>query len=233
MNNNIVCLEQARAAARSKLGEALAGQVSHYRQKKTAYQHDSSLSDQAHHYILNVGTINPEKNLPLLINAWEKVNAEYQRGLKLVIVSEGENISSELEECLRSHIHQGRLLYLSKVPPAELAFLYSHAQLFVSSACADNNTQQLFSAMHHGCPAIVADIAVYKWVMADAAWYCDPMSEIAFAQSMAKLLYAEDGVSIRNSLTEKSLQRIKMFAHEKMATQWMDLFEKINLRQVI
>lgn len=224
-----ICIDYAKTNDKSKVSHILAARAAAGRLKKTDYLYKLLDPSQDYEYILHVGTTDPEKNLVSLVQAWEKLNFQHKRNIKLVIVGNSDSVSKDLEITMQAHIEQGSLIYLSKVTDVELSFLYSHARLFVSPAYADNTSTHLFSAMHYGCPTVVSDIPVYRWVMADAAWYCDPYSIGSLADSMARLLYAEHADSLRDSLVTKGLQRVKMFSHDKLAKQWISLFDKIKV----
>jgi glycosyltransferase involved in cell wall biosynthesis len=223
------CVERVRMQDRSKLDHIIATRISGLRGNQTERIRKMLDTINSFEYILNVGTLNPEKNLSMLVSAWERLNHQHKRGLKLVIVADNYVLPREIESFILPHIEQGNIIYLTKVSDIELSFLYSHAKLFVTPAFSNTNSSHLFSAMNYACPTLVSDIPVHRWVMADAAWYCDPHSESGLADALSKLLYTENAETLRESLISKGLQRIKMFSHEKLAKQWIDLFEKLKV----
>ncbi len=226
------CMEQLKTNDKATVSHIVKARKSSSRKNQSQFVSDLIAASDASQYILNVGTLAPEKNLNTLVRAWEALNLKHKRDLKLVIVAEGERLLSELKEYMQPHIDQGNLIYLSKVSDADKSFLYANAELFVSPAYSDNTSTHLLSAMHYSCPIIASDIPTHRWVMADAAWYCDPRSENSLMESMAKLLYKDHADSLRESLIAKGLDRAKLFSHDKSAKQWISVFEQMKVASV-
>ena len=53
------------------------------------------------------------------------------------------------------------------------------------------------------CPAIVSDIKTHRWVMGDAAMYCNPYDVDSICESMKRMIALPDSPQIRTEYIEK------------------------------
>ena len=70
---------------------------------------------------------------------------------------------------------------------------------------------------------IAADIPALKWVLNNAALYCDPYQTSSFADTLEQLLYSKDAQSLQASLKEQALKRADYFSAAKIKLAWEEL----------
>jgi glycosyltransferase involved in cell wall biosynthesis len=125
-------------------------------------------------YFLFVGTLEPRKNIPLLVEAWHQVRKRH--GVDLVLAGR------RRADCPEFAPEPG-LTLLGEVPDADLAALYSNAAAFVYPSLYEGFGLPVLEAMQCGACAI-ATSAVAE-VGGDAAVYADDAGALAAAMEAA------------------------------------------------
>jgi glycosyltransferase involved in cell wall biosynthesis len=213
-----------QAKLKSIIGTRLSPQL--FTMKQSVALRAKLNSDESFSYMLTVSSLKPQENIVTLIHAWEKMNYQYQRNVKLIIVSSAHSIPREIENAIRPHLEKGNLILLTALPEVEMGYLYSHATLYVSAAYNENSYSLLLSAMHYACPVVLSDIPLHHWVMDDAGLYFDPYSEDAIAMMLAKVLYATDAEQLRKELQVRGEKRTTLFSQQVVSEKWLALFEE-------
>ncbi|GEJ56367.1 glycosyltransferase family 4 protein [Anaeromyxobacter diazotrophicus] len=142
-------------------------------------------------YLLAVGTLEPRKNVPVLLDALRLLRAE-GRDLQLVIV--GRQGWADALPCreLAAHVR-----LTGPVPDRELAELYAGATCFVLPSLYEGFGLPLAEAMAAGAPAVVSDIPALHELGGDAALYAPPDAPRAFADAIAQVLDRRDETAAR------------------------------------
>jgi hypothetical protein len=79
-------------------------------------------------YIICVSTIEPRKNYPGLIAAWERMRLATGKDIKLVIVGQYGWSTEQSLAAMRPNVLAGNLIHVDKVPTDELQVLYQNAE---------------------------------------------------------------------------------------------------------
>lgn len=114
-------------------------------------------------YILFVARLVPEKGCHTLVEAFERLDCP---GMKLVVAGAGAYRDSYVDE-LQAHASD-RILFVGHVTGPALDELYDNAFAFVLPSAIEGMSNSLLSAMAHGCPVVVSDIAENVAVVAEA-----------------------------------------------------------------
>ncbi len=126
-----------------------------------------SLPDQ---YILFVSTIEPRKNLDVLLDAFERLRARGAYDGALVVAGRiGWKSERMIARLQRPGIH-----HLDYVRASELAAVYQSAEMFVFPSIYEGFGFPLLEAMALGAPAISARSSSLPEIGGDAALYFDP-----------------------------------------------------------
>jgi glycosyltransferase involved in cell wall biosynthesis len=115
-------------------------------------------------YILFLGRFSPEKNLHLLIEAYEMLNIN----LKLVLAG-GSSHTDSYETQLRKHA-SNRVIFLDWVSGELLTELLTNAALFVLPSDLEGLSLALLDAMGAGVCVLVSDIPENREVIGDAGF---------------------------------------------------------------
>jgi len=114
-------------------------------------------------YVLFVGTLEPRKNLNLLLDAWSEIKDDFKETW-LIIAGVSRNIFGPVN---LSH-EVKRVRYLGYVKDETLAGLYANATLFVLPSQDEGFGLPALEAMASGTPVIVSDGGALPEVVGDS-----------------------------------------------------------------
>lgn len=164
-------------------------------------------------YFLFVGTLEPRKNLPALIEAWRVVRREH--AIDLVLAGRRRADFPELPEEPGMHV-------LGEVPDADLPSLYSGAAAFLYPSFYEGFGLPVLEAMQCGA-CVIASRAVAE-VAGEAAVYADTPEELAAAMRAAQ---SEEWV---NQWRARSLARAAQFSWERTARETFEVYREARRR---
>ncbi len=170
-------------------------------------------------YVLFVGTIEPRKNIPCLLEAFTNLKTPHQ----LIIVG-GKGWKVDLPaEIEKYHLHQ-RVRYLGYVSDSELVHLYNGAEAFVYPSLYEGFGLPVIEAMACGCPVITSNNSSLKEIASDAALLIDPNKPEEITQALTILLTDHN---LQKRLRIKRIQRAQAFSWKNTAQKTLELYEKI------
>ena len=179
-------------------------------------------------YLLVVSTVEPRKNHTRALAAWELLKATADPSLKLVIVGKlGWEYGGLLKQ-LRSWIDRGEVFMLNDVPAADLRILYRHAAATVCPSLGEGFDFSGVEAMRCAGVAVASDIPAHREIYADAAQYFDPYSTVSLADSITKVLYADDAPERARRLRERGGEVASRYRAEQIAPLWQAFLERIS-----
>lgn len=181
-------------------------------------------------YIFNLATLDPKKNHVQLVKAWEKIFYQSNGQIKLII---GANLSPLAEaaiEIMRPHVNAGNIIHLDKVSYEELPYLYSHARAFVFPSYIEGFGLPPIEAIQCECPTIVSDIPAHRWVMGNAALYCDPYDSDDIAKQIQKVIADNEAAKITSELAREGLSQVKKYRAEVLQEQWAAFFDNMRTK---
>jgi len=140
-------------------------------------------------YILFVSTIEPRKNLDVLIEAFERVADDYEGDL-VVVGRVGWKAERTVARMKKSRCAD-RIRHLDYVERADLALLYAHADAFVMPSLYEGFGLPILEAMASGTPVIAADCSSLPEVGGMAARYFPPDDAQALAREILAVVMDE------------------------------------------
>ncbi len=161
-------------------------------------------------YVLFVGSIDPRKNLPRLLRAWDGVNKP--SGMELVIAGG----RSRVFRSVTTEAEFGQVRQLGYVPDGDLPGLYSGATFFVMPSLFEGFGLTTLEAMACGTPVVASTGGALSEVADGAALPVRPNSVQQMRQAMQQML-SDD--CLRRDLSEKGLRRASEFPWERTARQ--------------
>jgi len=171
-------------------------------------------------YILFVGTLEPRKNLPLLI----KAAAACESDIPIVLVGwEGWGGDPWLEMVKEQGL-RNRIFTTGYVDEESLACLYSNALALVFPSLYEGFGLPVLEAMACGCPVICSNAASLPEVAGDAALFIDPYEVDGLASAIDKLV---DDSTLRIDLIHKGFERVAQFSWKRAAEETLDVFRKV------
>jgi len=104
-------------------------------------------------YIVFLSRLVPEKGVHILIDAFKKINSEYQ----LVIVG-GSTHSDKYTEMLYESAEENKIIFTGPLFNADKSTIFKNASLFVLPSNLEGMPIVLLEAMSYGIPCLVSDI---------------------------------------------------------------------------
>ncbi|HZQ07442.1 MAG TPA: glycosyltransferase family 1 protein [Anaerolineae bacterium] len=171
-------------------------------------------------FILNVGTIEPRKNLTRLVQAFAQLPP---RGdLELVIAGGRGWMYDEIYAAPQKFGVSDAVRFLGFTPDADLPALYSLSEIFVYPSLYEGFGLPVLEAMTCGTAIVTANNSSLPEVAGDAALLVDARNTEALVSAMHCLLEDTD---LRKRMQEKALARAKLFSWEKSARELREAFE--------
>jgi glycosyltransferase involved in cell wall biosynthesis len=169
-------------------------------------------------FLLYVGDINPNKNLPNLIQAVKQTKT------KLAIVSRA-LANKNIPESKQIHkLVNSQITIITDVDQSELNQLYHQATIYVQPSLDEGFGFPLLEAMTAGCPTISTRAGSLSEVGGSAPLYAKSPSTINIAKAIRKLW---NNPKLQNELKKKSLTQAKKFSWQKTALNTLKVYEKI------
>lgn len=138
-------------------------------------------------YFLFVGTMEPRKNLPKLISAYNCYVNQCADAKRLIIVG-GEGWGGiDPHQLVVKYGLSDMVEVLGRVPEAELSQLYAGAYALLMPSLYEGFGLPIVEAMAHGVPALVSQDSAMSEVAADAGYVVDPASEKSIADGLSML----------------------------------------------
>lgn len=175
-------------------------------------------------FLLTVGTLEPRKNLSVLVNAFEEVaRARPQSNTQLVIAGGRGWLSGPLFAALEKSPLRDRILLTDYLHDEDLRALYASCRAFVYPSIYEGFGLPPLEAMACGAPVIASRISAHEETAGSAAWLFDPQNVDELAQKILELLGDENA---RRELSIAGQQRAAEFSWEKTARLTWSVYEE-------
>ncbi len=172
-------------------------------------------------YILFVSTIEPRKNLGVLLDAFERLKKRGAYDGALVVVGRiGWKAEQLVPRLLDRDVH-----HLDYLEPPELASVYRNAQIFVFPSIYEGFGFPLLEAMAYGVPSIAARSSSLPEIGGDAALYFDPRDSQDLELAIERLL---NDRALRDTLIARGKTRSAQFRWEETARQTVEVLRRVT-----
>jgi glycosyltransferase involved in cell wall biosynthesis len=171
-------------------------------------------------YLLFVGTLEPRKNIALLVRAL----AQAKTRIPLILAGwTGWGDKAWRQDLERLGL-QTRVFVAGYTDEETLACLYSGATALVYPSLYEGFGLPVVEAMACGCPVICSNTTSLPEVAGEAGILIDPHNTEELAHVLERVV---DDSAMRHSLRDQGLQRAKMFTWEKTALQTFEVFARV------
>jgi glycosyltransferase involved in cell wall biosynthesis len=174
-------------------------------------------------YVLYLGTLEPRKNLPTLIEAYGMArHSGIEHGL---VIAGGKGWYDEpIYEAVRVTGFEEDILLIGYVPSEHLAALYGGADLFVYPSLYEGFGLPPLEAMACGVPVLVSNVSAMPEVVGKGGVTVNPREPKQIAEAMLSLLGDEDR---RRVLAEAGLERAARYSWENTARLTAALYREV------
>lgn len=163
-------------------------------------------------FVLAVGTLEPRKNLPRLVDAYGSLDEALRRRHQLVVVGALGWETGETLDALQSLGNRCRLL--GHVSDAALAELYRRCAVFCYPSLGEGFGLPVLEAMASGAAVVTSSLSSLPEVGGEAVEYVDPHETVSIAAGLRRVLSDE---SHRADLRDRARSRAAEFSWERFA----------------
>ena len=165
-------------------------------------------------YLLSVCSLEPRKNIPLLLQAFSQVLTEDKfKHIKLVLVGRkawGNNAIND--RILELHLDEN-VIITDYVSDEDLLSLYNGAYCFVYPSLYEGFGLPILEAMACGIPVVTSNNSSIPEVAGDAAILINPSSALDIEKGIKTVLRDP---KLRDEMVEKGYTRVKDFSWENI-----------------
>jgi glycosyltransferase involved in cell wall biosynthesis len=166
-------------------------------------------------FALHVGTFEPRKNLPMLLQAWEQLHVRSPVQLPLVLCGAPGWKNDDLRPILSKGEHAGWLINLGYVSDGVLAALFRRAVLVCCPSLYEGFGLPVLEAMAMGTPVLASDIPVHREVAGSAAVLLPPEDPTKWATAAAAVASDDEQ---RRELAARGRRRAGEFSWQRAAS---------------
>lgn len=159
-------------------------------------------------YLLFMGTLEPRKNVGLLLAAYRRLLTHHVTLPKLVLAGSADEDARQWLAALEQPPLHGRVEHIGYVMEEDRQRVYSGAKMLVLPSFNEGFGMPVLEAMSLGVPVIVSDRGALPELVGEAGVTVSPDSEEALATAIARLL--RDNALVA-SLSERGRERARRF----------------------
>ncbi len=177
--------------------------------------------------ILNVGTLEPRKNVVTLIKAFKKLKELAFKNYKLVIAGDKGWLYKQIFDEIKSSDLQKEVLFLGIVEDEDLPMLYNCADIFVYPSLYEGFGLPPLEAMACGIPVITSNTSSLPEVVDNAGIMVDPDDVNSLCEAMYNVLKDKE---LWNHMSKKGLDRAKLFSWKDSAKKILEIYDEVLLK---
>ncbi|HEX9988154.1 MAG TPA: glycosyltransferase family 1 protein [Chloroflexia bacterium] len=167
-------------------------------------------------YCIHVGTLQPRKNLMVLVEAWDQLRGKVERPPQLLLAGRRGWLYDSLLEAVEARNLGDLIKFTDYVEREDLPALYSGAMALTFPSLYEGFGLPALEAMSCGTPVLASDTSSLPEVVGDAGLLLDPHDPGAWAGVVQRLMR---GKALQRDLSRKGLERAASFTWERCARQ--------------
>jgi glycosyltransferase involved in cell wall biosynthesis len=167
-----------------------------------------------------VGTIERRKNILLAVKALPLLPED----LSLVIIGRQTPYADEVKAYAKKHGLEHRVIMLHAVSNPELVPYYANAEAFVYPSVYEGFGIPIIEAISSGLPVVACTGSCLEEAGGPDAFYVAPDDVEGMAHAIMSTLHGVEG---REQRIERSMQYIKRFQGNSVASQMADIYRNL------
>lgn len=174
-------------------------------------------------YILYLGTLEPRKNIPMLIDAYALLKQSMPEAPKLVLAGKKGWMYDEIFQKVEDYNLKEDVIFTGYVDEKDVPLLMAGAQMFVFPSLYEGFGMPPLEAMACGTPVITSNTASLSEVVGEAGLLVPYDKAEALNEGMRKLLLDSNE---RMEYSKKALSRAEKFLWKKSAELLLDSYKE-------
>jgi alpha-1,3-rhamnosyl/mannosyltransferase len=175
-------------------------------------------------FLLHLGTLEPRKNLPLLLDAWAQTPEYARRGATLLLAGSVGWGDAPYCRSLADHPAAGEVQMCGYVSDAQAATLLAGAAATLVPSTYEGFGLPVVEAMAAGSPVLCSDVPVFREVAGHAATLLNPADPTAWAAAMQQAL---DDESWRQDRSRAGKQYVQRYSWHRTAAEHQRVFDEL------
>ena len=177
-------------------------------------------------FILFVGTIEPRKNLPLFLRAYERYRERAGRRAAMLVLAGAPGWQAETEMATIEGLRRaGKLVWFDRPNDEQLLLLYNAAALLAVPSRYEGFGLTAIEGMACGTPVLASDGSSLREVVGDAGVLLPPDDEAAWTAALLEIM--EDHGQ-RERLTAAGLRRAAEFSWTRAAEETLAVYRRVS-----
>lgn len=175
-------------------------------------------------YILYIGTLQPRKNIPVLIEAYAKI--KHKIGAKLVIAGgRGHNFDRRIDTAVSKLDLKNDVFFPGFIDEEDKAAIMKGARVFCFPSLYEGFGIPILEAMAAGTPVIASNIPPHREIAGESGLFFEPKSPEDLAGKIQKIF---DNPDLGGILAKKGQTRAQNFSWEKTARELVSIFKSLQ-----
>lgn len=176
-------------------------------------------------FILYMGTLQPRKNIPQLIEAYAAVKNKLG-GIELVICGnrQAANFDRKIDKAIAKNKLEENVIFPGFIEEEDKKTIFQMAHAFVFPSLYEGFGIPVLEAMSQGVPVLASNIPSLKEIAQDSALYFDTTSIADFSQKLYDIC-VDDG--LRAKLIQSGMARISFFSWKNSAQKMLAIYHKL------
>lgn len=173
-------------------------------------------------YLLFVGTLEPRKNVPRLVQAFD--SSRFARGGGVLVLAGAEGWGAlEARAAIRGAVHASRVIRLRSIRDEDLSALYRGAHAFAYPSLYEGFGLPLLESLACGVPSLTTTRSSPPEIAGDAALLVPPEETDAIREAIDRL--CEEG-DLRRRLSEAGRKRAAFFRWDLRVRDVLDTYRE-------
>lgn len=178
-------------------------------------------------FFLFVGTLQPRKNLPTVLKAFNALPDAVRKAHPLIIVGRDGWANEDLLPELRRLEDRGEGRWLKYLHQSEVFALLQSAGALVFASLYEGFGLPVVEAFAAQCPVIASNTTSVPEVVGDAAWSVDPRNVDNIRAAMLSVL---EDAALRSERIQLGLQRAREYTWQACARQTLAVYRDVLTR---
>lgn len=177
-------------------------------------------------YLLFVSTIEPRKNINLLVDAFNLLKQKYKIEHQLVLIGQKGWHYKPIFQKIQKSPWQHQIHHLDYLPDELVALFYTKADVFVYPSHYEGFGLPVLEAMTLGTPVVSANTSSLPEVAGDAAIMINPDDPVSLAEAILQVV---SDSCLRHELVRKGKEQARLFSWEKTAKATLQAYRSLTV----
>ncbi len=179
-------------------------------------------------FILYMGTLQPRKNVPVLLRAYAQFLANKDfigEKPKLVLAGvKGYNYDKKIDRVIAEEKLEGGVIFAGYIADQDKPSFIASAQIFCFPSFYEGFGMPILEALAMKVPVLASDIPPHREIAGGAVLFFNPSDSSELAEKIKKII---NNKQLQEELVNKGILQINNFSWLKTAEKLLKIFEKL------